>query len=306
MLFQIILATSFISLLSLVGIIALYKKGLTTGRWLKGLISFAAGVMLAVSFVELIPEAILESQSTNILLFVLAGIIGFFILEKFIHHVHCHKPNVHTKPAGILVLIGDSLHNFFDGLAIAASFIVSPAAGIATTIAVAAHEIPQEIADFSVLVHSGFKPIKALLFNFITALTAVGGGLIGFYALSTIDGLTPYFLALTAGMFIYISLSDLIPELHSHKQGDWFVAVAPFLAGIILIWVVIDITHDSLGHSHSHSHEHSLFDAHHHDDDHHEDSHSHQDHDHEDYHHEDEHHDDDHHEDEQYSLEPYL
>ena len=294
MLFNIILATSIISLLSLIGILAIHKKNLHKSKWLNYLISFAAGVMLSISFIELIPEAIANSHHSNILIYTLFGIIAFFILERSIHWFHCHKPHNHVKPAGTLVIIGDTLHNFFDGLAIAAGFAINPVVGWGTTLAIASHEIPQEIADFSVLVHSGIKPKKALFLNFISALTAVLGGIIGFMALSTAVTLQPYFLAITAGMFIYISLSDLIPELHQYQPKNWLSTITPFIIGVIMIWGIIEVTHNNDLHSHDH-------DGHHLEEDY-----DHPEHHDEDYDlHHDEHEDERHKEDED-SLDPFL
>lgn len=237
----IIAATLFISILALSGVFFLFWSKMGTGKATYFLLSFAAGTMLAVSFLDLLPEAAeAAAEGTNIFAPTLLGVIAFFFIERFVLWFHHHDELHEMKPSAILILLGDGLHNFIDGVAIAAAFLVNPALGFSTTLAIAAHEIPQEVADFSVLVHGGMKRSKALCFNFISGLTALIGALAGFYFLEKLENSLPVFLAFTAGMFIYIACSDLIPEIHKSatKQKNW-AQFLPFLLGIVVLWVLV-------------------------------------------------------------------
>ena len=213
---QIILATLAVSLISLVGIVLIFRKDYE-GLVLP-LVSFSAGTLLGAAFLDLLPEALEVSGAREAFAMALAGLLVFFTLEKVIlwhhHHSHSHQKE---KPVGYLNLVGDGLHNFFDGAVIAAAFISSPALGIVTTIAVILHEIPQEIGDFSLLLYSGFSVKKALAYNLLSALAAVAGAMLFYYASGVVAGLQAFGLSFTAGMFIYIALADLVPELHKEK-----------------------------------------------------------------------------------------
>lgn len=249
--FQAVLATLAISSISLVGGLALVKRQLLSQASLMKFVSFAAGVMLAVSFLDLLPEAMESHEHAAPLAFALGGIIAFFVLEKLLHQIHCHHPHKHNHSTSILVLIGDGLHNFFDGVAIAASFLAGNPTGWLTTIAIAAHEIPQEIADFSVLIKNGLKPRQALLANFISALTAMAGLFVGFVAINQFLSLQSNLLALTAGMFLYIALADLIPELESNHNRQPAKQIIPFAIGLMVSALLISTTHRYLGADHS-------------------------------------------------------
>jgi zinc and cadmium transporter len=159
---------------------------------------------------------------------------GFFLLERYLHGFHEHDTR-HAAPSRYLILVGDSVHNFVDGVAIAASFMVGSAVGVATTIAVAAHEIPQEIADYGILVTGGFTRARALFLNFLSSLTALAGALACFAFESYVVRHVGLFMAATAGMFIYIGASDLIPELHHHRWRDSWLSTVPFFTGIVLM-----------------------------------------------------------------------
>lgn len=229
-----------VSLISLVGVVtvAVNKKRLHNLLFI--FVSFAVGTLLGVSFLDLIPEAA-EYGRKSIFVFPLLGMVSFFILEKFIfwHHRHEEK-EVH--PFTYTNLIGDGLHNFIDGAVIAASFLHSTPLGIATTIAIIFHEIPQEIGDFGVLIYGGFSRARALLFNFLSALTAVLGGIAGFLFLSTFNNLLPFLLAFTAGSFIYIAGVDLLPELRKQRDAKTsFVQLVSIIVGIVVIWLVISV-----------------------------------------------------------------
>lgn len=206
-----------VSLISFIGIITLALNIKRLKGALLFLVSFAAGALLGDAFIHLLPEAVEEfGFGMEISLYLILGILVFFIFEKFIHWNHCHMPTTskHVHSFGVMNLIGDVLHNFIDGLIIGASYLVNLEVGIATTLAVILHEIPQEIGDFGVLIHSGFTISKALLFNFLSALTAVIGTIISLYFGSYFGNYNLFLLPLTVGGFIYIAASDLIPELH--------------------------------------------------------------------------------------------
>lgn len=238
---SIVLASLLIGFISLAGGMFLLKRGFLSEKTTAYLVSFAAGTMLAVSFFDLLPEALEASGgSGDIFIFVLLGIVAFFLLERFVLWFHHHDSTHGVKPASYLILIGDGVHNFIDGVAIAAAFLASPALGVITTLAIAAHEIPQEIADFSILIHGGMKKIQALLFNFLSAMTALLGAVIGFYFLEGLEGAVPVLLAFTAGMFTYIACSDLIPELHKDftRQRSW-TQLIPFISGLALLWFLV-------------------------------------------------------------------
>lgn len=204
------------------------------------LVSFAAGTMLAAAFLDLLPEALEQGEAKQIFMAALIAVVGYFFLERFLLWYHHHDEMHGVKPTTTLILLGDAFHNFIDGIGIAAAFLANPVVGITTTLAIAAHEIPQEIGDMAVLVHGGMSRKKALWMNFLSGLTALVGALVGFYFLQSVVSMVPLFLAFTAGMFIYISCSDLIPEIHGHSQGrrGWIQALL-FLAGIVALMIIL-------------------------------------------------------------------
>jgi zinc and cadmium transporter len=238
---QAVLATLVVSAVALVGIVFVFTRAALSHRGELVLLSFAAGVLLATTFLELLPEATaLERAPGNIFIATLGAMIGFFLLERLLHGSHAHEDETHeqqTIASPYLVLIGDGLHNFIDGVAIAASFAAAPELGVVTTLAVIVHEVPHELSDFGILVAGGMAMRTALFLNFLSGLTAVLGAL--FFFSSGID-LRPYvawFMAATAGMFLYIASADLIPELHHHRTLQAAVQL-PFLGGIVLIAVL--------------------------------------------------------------------
>jgi zinc and cadmium transporter len=205
-----------VSLLAFVGILTFTMKPKNMEKYLLLLVSFSAGALLGGAFIHLLPEAVEEfGFSIGVSWYLLFGIIVSFALEKLIHWRHCHIPtsSTHPHPFAYMNLFGDGIHNFIDGLVIGASYIASIPVGIATTIAIILHEIPQEMGDMGVLIHGGFKRKKALLMNFLTALTAVLGTVISLL-LGSIEGLVEFLLPFAAGGFIYIAAADLIPEIH--------------------------------------------------------------------------------------------
>ena len=241
----ILLFTFLGSIFSLIGgIVLLFKKNLTL-KISHLLISFAAGTLLGTAFFDLLPEAQADAGETNIFLWTLIGILSFFLLERLIHWFHYHSDNFDGKtlePTVPLIILGDSLHNFIDGVVIAATFLVSVPLGIVTTLAVAAHEIPQEIGDFAILLHKGLDRKKVLFFNILSAFTAIIGALLMFFLRDSISGILPIVLSLTAGFFIYIASSDLIPEIH-HEKRKWFALyeIALLLLGVIVVWIFVSL-----------------------------------------------------------------
>jgi len=216
-----ILSVIFVSLLSFVGVLFIAIKEEKLKKILLFLVSFAAGGLLGDSFIHLLPEAVEEDGfSLSVSLAVLVGLLLFFVLEKFICWRHCHIPTSksHPHPVVFMNLIGDGFHNFIDGAVISASFLTTIPLGIATTLAVVLHEIPQEIGDFGVLLHGGLSKNKALVFNFASALTAVGGVIFVLILGKKFVNLTQFLIPFTAGGFIYIAGSDLIPELHKETN----------------------------------------------------------------------------------------
>jgi len=225
-----------VSLVSLVGVFTLSLRADIIKKYISLFISLAVGALLGDAFIHLIPEAFeTSSNALNTSLLIIGGIFIFFILEKFLHWHH-HEDDSdenHVHPVGKLVLFSDGIHNFIDGIVIGASFMVSIPVGIATTMAVVLHEIPQEIGDFAVLIHAGYSKARALWLNFLSALSALLGLALVFILGGIGDTFINVVLPIAAGGFIYIALGDLIPELHKTKGGKSFVLqIIMFLVGI--------------------------------------------------------------------------
>ena len=210
------------SVVSLVGGLWLLFQSHSAQRKSNFLAAFAAGALLGATFFDLLPEAFGEAEPELILSWVLAGILTFFLLESFIHWFHHHElhHNDHsTRQATVpLIVLGDTVHNVIDGIVIAATFMVDIRLGILTALAVAAHEIPQEIGDFGVLLHAGMSRARIILFNILSAFATVAASLATYWLGEKVQNLLPVLLGLTAGFFIYISLSDLVPGIHSEKR----------------------------------------------------------------------------------------
>src|SRR3989338_8957865 len=205
-----------VSLISLISVFTLSISQEKLKKFLIYFVSLSAGTLLGDAFIHLIPESYKNGANAILApLSILSGILVFFILEKFLHWRHCHDVacDDHPHPFSYVILMGDTLHNFIDGLVIAASYVVSIPVGLATTLAVILHEIPQEIGDFSILVHAGFSKGKALLLNFASALLAILGAVITILLTNKIESLQNFLIPITIGGFIYIAGSDLIPEL---------------------------------------------------------------------------------------------
>jgi zinc and cadmium transporter len=234
----VVAATVLVSAISLVGLLLLLMSKAHQKQAVFLLVSFATGAFLGAAFFELLPEAVESLDSRAVFAASLLGMLVLFVMEKFIAWHHRHVLN-EKKPVGYLVLAGDSLHNFFDGVAIAAAFLAGIPVGLATTLAVALHEIPQEWGDFALLLHSGFSARAALLFNLLSALFAVLGGLAFLYAAPSVQGLSSMGLGLGAGMFIYIAGSDLMPEFRRELEPKKsLVQLALILLGILMVWLL--------------------------------------------------------------------
>ncbi len=229
-------AVATVSALSLVGVVTLVIRPRTLERALHALIAFAAGALLGDAFIHLLPE-IAESKAGFDLtasFALLSGVIAFFVLEKVLHWHHAHLPREeHVHPVAVTNLVGDGLHNFVDGSIVAASFLASTQLGIATSLAVVLHEIPQELGDFAILVRAGLKPRRALALNLVSALTAFIGAVITLAVASSIEGVERVLVPVTAGAFVYIASTDLLPELHKEPEvGRSFVQLVSVLAGV--------------------------------------------------------------------------
>jgi len=243
-LIYIIISTFIISLIAFVGILTLSLKDKVLNKILLFLVSLSAGALMGGAFIHLIPESIEKYGNGDILIFVLVGFILFFIIEKILHWRHCHKGKCDVHTFHYMNLVGDSIHNFIDGLIMAAAFVTSIPLGITTSIAIAAHEIPQEIGDFGVLIYGGFEKKKALFMNFLVALTAVIGGVVGYLISQRIHETTTFLLPFAAGGFIYIAATDLVPEIKKELDFKKYIAtLCVFIVGILIMWTVKYIFH---------------------------------------------------------------
>lgn len=226
------------SAIALTGSITLVLKPAMLEKILLPLVAFAAGSLIGGAFFHMLPAAFASNlEVLQIGVMIVAGFTAFFVLEKFLHWHHCHRDQLGCKqPLTYLVLIGDALHNFMGGLAIAGIFLIDVRAGIAAWVAAAAHEIPQELGDFGVLIHGGWEKKRALLFNFLSGLTFLFGGLVA-YALS-FEMNVAWLIPFAAGNFIYIGASDLIPEVNRHDDASIranTVHLASFVTGLLLL-----------------------------------------------------------------------
>lgn len=248
-LFTYIIAFTLIgSVLSLAGGFLLLAKPKFANNISHLLGSFAAGALLGTAFFDLLPESLHDAESSIVFVFVLAGILFFFILERFLHWYHHHQSEIEAlkgKPIVSLIVVGDTIHNFIDGIAIAATFLVSIPLGIVTAIAVGAHEIPQEIGDFGILLKQKLKSRKIILINVFSAFAALAGAILMFVFGEPLEEyVIPVMLPITAGFFIYIALSDLIPEIHhENRRGFALKETGALILGIVVIYYVINALH---------------------------------------------------------------
>jgi zinc and cadmium transporter len=227
------------SAIALVGSITLVLQEATLQKILLPMVALAAGSLIGGAFLHMIPAGMQRyGDGEGYFLWVLAGFLAFFALEQLLHWHHCHRASTSCrKPLTYLILVGDGLHNFIGGVAIAGTFLVDIRLGIMAWLAAAAHEIPQELGDFSVLVHGGFKRGEALVFNVLSALTFLLGGIITYLAASRID--VTFLVPFAAGTFIYIGASDLVPEVNKHENSvNNVIHFLSFAAGIALMWLI--------------------------------------------------------------------
>ncbi|MBR9693368.1 ZIP family metal transporter, partial [Candidatus Woesearchaeota archaeon] len=244
-----IVSVLIVSLASLVGLALLSLKQKTLRAILLELVAFSIGALLGGVFFHLLPETIEQiGFGLPVAATLLGGFLAAFILEKYIHWHHCHGAHCdhhtpdhhHIKPFAYVNLLGDGVHNFMDGILIAAAYIVSIPTGIATTVAVLFHEIPQEIGDFAVLIHAGFSRMKALLVNFLSALTALLGAILLLLFKDALAPIIPYLLPFAAGTFLYLAGTDLIPELHKETRTARSVAqLLAMLTGVGLMILLL-------------------------------------------------------------------
>lgn len=231
-----LVAVGAVSALSLIGALTLVVRPRTLERALLGLIAFAAGALLGDAFIHLLPE-VAESETgfdLSASWALLGGVLAFFALEKILHWHHAHYPREeHVHPVAFTNLVGDGLHNFVDGSIVAGSFLVSTRLGIATSIAVVLHEIPQELGDFAILVRAGLKPRRALALNALSATVAVLGAVVTLLVAGSVEGIERVLVPLTAGAFVYIASTDLLPELHKEPElGRSVFQLVAVLSGV--------------------------------------------------------------------------
>jgi len=242
-----LLAIFLISLVSLSGVFFLFLKPGLISRLSVYLVSFAVGGLLGDAFIHILPQSYSGNiPEVSVSLLVITGLLLNFILEKFLRWRHCHNPDCHEEGGGhdhivTLNLVADGVHNFIDGLLVAASFMVSRELGLATSLAVLLHEIPQEIGDFAILVHNKVPVLKALFLNFLSAIISLLGVLLAFFFGGNIENFASYLLPITAGAFIYLAASDLIPELHRHqaKFSTSLIQLFSIILGIALMFLLL-------------------------------------------------------------------
>ena len=250
----ILLATGLVSLFSLSGIVALSLREDTLHRILFFLVAFSAGSILGASMFDLLPEAVELVDEGVVYIYIAVGFVAFFILERFVYWYHghghhrdikeCGDERTATKGFAYLNVIGDAIHNFIDGMIIAASFTAGFHVGAATTIAVIFHELPQEMGDYGILVYAGFEKTRAMMLNFLAALSVVAGGAFASFFLDAVETLSGSLIAFSAGAFIYLAASELIPEL-KEERDFWraLVQFVVFILGLAMIWYLGVIFH---------------------------------------------------------------
>jgi zinc and cadmium transporter len=233
--------------------------------WISRLVSFAVGALLGAVFLELLPHALEAGNAQQVMVTVLAGLLAFFLLEKLVLWRHAHGHEEHQADedesehdhamhghahadggrSGLMILIGNAVHNFCDGVVIAAAFLATPGLGVATTLAIVAHAVPQQVGDFAVLIHSGFTPRRAFTFNVSAGFATVAGALAGYYALADMQQMLPTVLAIAAASLLYVAVADLIPSLHRRSEP---VETAKQMLAIGLGIAVIAVMHALLEH----------------------------------------------------------
>lgn len=252
MLFYIILASILESVVSFSGIFFLFMNSERFRKYLHYLVSFSVGAFLAIVFFDLLPESIAESSVETALIFTLVGFLFFFLFSRMIHWYHCHEEeggvclpaqglSGKNSASGYMVLAGDLVHNFIDGIAIALAFMADFHLGVITTVAILLHELPQEASDFFIMLHSGFTARKAFFLNFLISLSTLAGALITYFLAGGVKNIIGPALGIVAGNFLYIAASDLVPELHlKHRSGaaSTTIQFSLILLGILLMYFV--------------------------------------------------------------------
>ena len=215
--------------------------------WVPMLVSFAIGTLLGAAFLEVIPHAFEQGEAHVTASAILGGILGFFLLEKLLLWRHSHEHGEGAEPqhhheharAGALIVVGDTVHNFVDGVLIAAAFLQGPELGVVTAVAIVAHEIPQEVGDFLVLLHAGYTRARAFTLNLLSSTGSVAGGVLGYFALSSLERWEPVLLGVVAASMIYVAVADLIPGLHKRPElratAQQALLIAAGVAVIVLV-----------------------------------------------------------------------
>lgn len=238
--FSILVSVTAVSCMSLIGAITLGIQRKKLERYILLLVAFAAGTLIGGAFLHLLPESFEALDPASVSYLMLTSFAIFFLLERIVHWHHCHTDNCEVHSFGAMSLLGDGLHNFLDGLAIAAAYTVSFEVGIATTLAVIMHEIPQELSDFMVLLKAGYTVKSALLWNFVSAAIAILGGLVGYFLTGYSSQFAMYLLPLAAGGFLYVGATDLLPELQKDTTAKASLKhIVPFLAGLAFMYVML-------------------------------------------------------------------
>jgi zinc and cadmium transporter len=247
---------------------ATWIGNLVKAEQLSLLVSCAIGALLGAAFLEVIPHAFANGNDpARVAATLLAGILGFFVLEKLVLWRHCHHGDCEAHDAhppahdhgrsGLLILVGDAFHNFVDGILIAAAFMQDTRLGMVTALAIIAHEIPQELGDYTVLRHSGYSQKKALMYNLLSSLATLVGGLLAYVALSALETWIPYILAIAAASMIYIAVADLIPGLHKRTELKATLQQVLLIGlGVLTIYLAQNLFEHDHGHEHGHEHEH--------------------------------------------------
>jgi zinc and cadmium transporter len=224
-------------------------------KWVPMLVSFAIGTLLGAAFLEVVPHAFEAGDAHHAAAAILGGILGFFLLEKLLLWRHSHEHGEEAGPthhaeharAGTLILVGDTVHNFIDGVLIAAAFLQSPELGLVTAIAIVAHEIPQEVGDFLVLLHSGYSKARAFALNVVSSMGSVVGGVLGYFALAGFENWEPTLLGVVAASMIYVAVADLIPGLHKRPElgatAQQALLIAAGVAVIVLVRMLVADPH---------------------------------------------------------------
>ncbi|MFH1423714.1 MAG: ZIP family metal transporter [Candidatus Nealsonbacteria bacterium] len=234
----ILIATFLLSFLALLGVFFLALNQKSTQNILLFLVSLSAGTLMGGAFLHLMPEGIQKQPAERFFLMMLASFILFYFIEKILHWQHCHNEEQEIHSFGYMSLIGSGVHHFIDGLIIATTFMIDIRLGMAAVIAIGLHEIPQEIGNCAILLYAGFNKTKALLLNLMVSLTMVAGGIIGYFIALHTENVIAYLLPLAAGGFLYISTSDLIPEIRKEKDAKKsFYSFGVFLIGLYIMYL---------------------------------------------------------------------